>query len=120
MLADLPLRNADGSAPAPDAMVVRLLAETLIRLGDVTAWLRDHGWLDDKDQPRPALAVEDRLHRRALDYAESLGMTPRSRARLGLDVARTAVSAAQALYEPDPELRRALLRQAGIDLGEGG
>lgn len=32
--------------------------------------------------------LETRLRREALDLAESLGMTPRSRAKLGVDVQR--------------------------------
>jgi hypothetical protein len=54
------------------------------------------------------------LRAEALDLAESLGMTPRSRARLGLDLSRT-VDLATAMSEPDDERRAELLREAGLD-----
>jgi hypothetical protein len=44
------------------------------------------------EQARSALELEMRLRTQALDFAESMGMTPRSRARLGLDLGRAAQS----------------------------
>jgi hypothetical protein len=49
------------------------------------------------------------------DWLDSLGMTPRSRARLGADLVRT-VSMADAMSEPDPERHRQLMREAGVPL----
>jgi hypothetical protein len=86
--ADAPLKEA-GELPAADAVVVELLAACLIRLRRVTRFHLDRGWLTDADEPRPSVALESKLRREALDLAEALGMTPRSRARLGLDLART-------------------------------
>jgi Phage terminase, small subunit len=85
---DVPLREG-GELPRPDAVVVSLLAETLCRLEDVKRDIDDHGWRDRKTgDPKPVVTLERRLRREALDYAEALGMTPRSRARLGLDLAQ--------------------------------
>ena len=97
LAADAPLRDPDGGLPAADSLPVRLLAECLCRLDSVADDLRDHGWRDrESGDPRAAVELERRLRSEALDLAESLGMTPRSRARLGLDLARTedAVQAA--------------------------
>lgn len=110
--------EADAPLPHPaNAVVLHLLAEALCRLDDVSANLRDHGLFDAKTkEPRRAIDVEAALRKEAAGYADDLGLTPRSRARLGLDVARTAISVAQALSEEDPQIRRALLREAGIDV----
>lgn len=88
LAADAPLRGPDGELPAADAVAVRLLAEALCRLDDVSAHLRDRGLTDEDGAVRPAVELESRLRREAADHADALGMTPRSRARLGLDVAR--------------------------------
>jgi hypothetical protein len=85
--ADAPLRETDGTLPSHDAVVVRLLADCLCRLDSVGAWLAGR-WATT--EARPALELELRLRTQALDLAESMGMTPRSRARLGLDVKRAA------------------------------
>lgn len=120
---DAPLRGPDGGLPAQDAGVVRLLAECLCRLDDVTEHLAHAGWLDQRtgDPRLGVLDLERRLRGEAAGYMDRLGLSPRARAALGLDLARTAQSmdAATALSaargESDPERRRALLRQAGID-----
>jgi hypothetical protein len=87
---DAPMRGPDGGLPRADAVAVDLLARCLVRLERVERFHRDCGWLDPKTKlPRPSVDLEGRLRREALDLAESLGMTPRSRARLGLDLGRT-------------------------------
>lgn len=119
---DLPLRNADGGMPRHDAVAVRLLAENLCRVESVSAHLRDYGLFDqDTGEPRPALDLERRLRQEALDLAESLGLTPRSRAKLGLDLVRAAPDMASIMSEPDPERQRAMADEAGIGyLFDGG
>jgi hypothetical protein len=89
LAADAPVRE-NGALPAADAVVVRLLAETLCRLDSVSEFLSRRGWQDDKGVPRPAIVVETRLRDQALDLARELGMTPRSRAALGLDLVRAS------------------------------
>lgn len=106
LAADAPVREADGSLPAADAVAVRLAADTLCRLEDVQAWIEENGIFDSRRQnagykrtkkkgryrrsadPMRAVEMEDRLQRRLMDQLDSLGMTPRSRAKLGLDQAR--------------------------------
>lgn len=91
LAADAPVRDS-GGLPAADGPVVRLLAEVLCRLDDVTEFLGRRGWQDRKGNPRPALAVESRLRSQALTLLIELGMTPRSRAALGLDIVRAGAA----------------------------
>jgi hypothetical protein len=81
--ADLPIKTDDGETPHPDRMVVRQLAEALIRRQRVTAYERANGLLADNGKVRPATELGLELDRRILDLARELGMTPRSRATLG-------------------------------------
>ena len=60
----------------------------MCRLDDVGEYLSRHGWADEKGNPRPVLHVEGRLRGQVLELARELGMTPRSRAALGLDLVR--------------------------------
>ena len=68
--------------------------------------------------PRPAVEFERRLRAEARDHAAELGLTPRSRAALGLDLARS-IDLATAMSEPDPAVRASLLRRAGLAEPEG-
>lgn len=90
MAADAPLRDDAGELPAADHVQVRLLAECLCRLEDVSRWLADFGTRDKDtgDARRSLIELEGRLRREAADHLRELGMTPASRAKLGLDVAR--------------------------------
>jgi len=54
--------------------------------------LARRGWQDDRGSPRPVLDLELRLRSQALNLAVELGMTPRARAALGLDLARACQS----------------------------
>lgn len=137
LAADAPARGPGGGLPAPDGVAVRLLAETLCRLDDVRAWIAANGVFDERrhtkaknprnrarqrrkeggyrrsKDPMRAIEMEERLMRRAFDMLDALGMTPRSRAKLGLDMARAA-DLATAMSEEDPQRRAELLREAGV------
>lgn len=88
LAADAPLRDADGELPRHDTVAVAMLAKALCRLDDVEAYLVQRGLVDDDGHERPAVDLERRLRAEVGDWVDALGMTPRSRARLGLDVAR--------------------------------
>lgn len=106
LAADAPLRGPDGGLPRSDAMVVGLLARCLVRLERVEADMADHGWKDrHTGQARPVVDLEGRLRREALDYARELGMTPRSRLALGLDLARGRDLASEMAADADTERR---------------
>jgi len=94
LVEDAPLKHTADSA------AIRVAAECLCRLDNVTGWLTDHGWLDEDNQPRTTiLEIEGRLRREAADHLDALGMTPRSRAKLGVDIARAA-DLAQMMSDP--------------------
>lgn len=77
-----------------DAPMVRLAADALCRVASISAWLAANGWLDAKGQPRESvLDLERRFSAAAADHLDALGASPRSRAKLGLDVARGAAAA---------------------------
>jgi hypothetical protein len=110
--ADLPVREADGGVPAADAIPLRMLAETLIRRERVRESELRHG-IEAKDgKLRGIVEFGLRLDGQALKLCEQLGLTPRARASLGLDLARTErmVDVAQALSDGDDEA----LRRAGV------
>lgn len=105
LAADAPLRER-GELPAADALVVGLLAEAMVRLERVRRHHRDFGWLDPKTrEPRASVALQDRLTRQALDLARELGMTPASRAKLGVDLQRGVDLAQQAAEDFERERR---------------
>jgi hypothetical protein len=87
--ADAPVRDVDGGLPAHDTVVVRQLAEALCRLDDIADYLIRRGWEDESGKPRPVLEYEGRLRSHTLELLRELGMTPASRAKLGLALART-------------------------------
>lgn len=90
LAADAPLRAA-GELPAADGAAVRLAADALCRLDGLHDYLARRGIEDAKGALRVVeLDLERRLRAEAADHLDSLGMTPRARARLGLDVARAA------------------------------
>ncbi len=91
---DAPIRDADGGLPRADHVIVAKLANVLVRLHDVSAWLDLHGALDERGVPRPAAGYEAALRKEAAGYCGDLGMTPRARFALGLDLARAEREAA--------------------------
>lgn len=105
LAADAPLRDAAGELPAADGAAVRLAADVLCRLDGMRDYLARRGVEDEKGVLRVVeLDLERRLRAEAADHLDSLGMTPRARARLGLDVARTvAFDLATEWAEPEDD-----------------
>ena len=99
--AEAPLRGADGGLPPADRQAVELLAKCLARLQAVAGYLDLHGPLGEDGTPRPALDAEGRLRREAGEYLDRLGMTPRARAALGLDITRQRDLALEWAQETD-------------------
>jgi hypothetical protein len=92
--ADAPVRGHDGGLPEHDGMIVRQLAEALIRRDRVRETELRHG-MEIADGPRKGSlrgVVEYglRLDGLILDYARELGLTPRARMQILGDVARSA------------------------------
>jgi len=107
LAADAPLRGPTGDLPAPDVAQVRLLAEALCRLDTVSADVSAFGLLEQRGkrrgQVRPAAELEGRLRREVADHLDALGMTPKSRARLGLDLQRSFDLAAHWAQESETD-----------------
>ncbi len=87
--AEAPLRDADGGLPVHDRQVVELLASALARLESVSAWLEARPAVDEKGSPWPAEDTARRLRGEVARLLDALGMTPKSRAALGLDLVRS-------------------------------
>ncbi len=86
--ASAPVRAADGSLPAADAAAVEVAATELARYRQVNAWIDEHGLVDRKGRPWPVVAEVGKIASRLTALLAELGMTPKSRAALGLDLAR--------------------------------
>jgi hypothetical protein len=112
--ASAPVRDADGELPAADEGTVELAARALARVRSVDAWLAAHGYIDERtgDVKKAAEYVES-ASRTADGLLAKLGMNPRDRASLGLDLARGA-DLATALSEEDADRRSELLHRAGL------
>jgi hypothetical protein len=90
LASDAPVRTPDGGLPAFDGMIVRQLAEALIRRDRVRLTELLHGLESPDGKLRGVVEYGLRLDAQILEYAKELGMTPRSRAALGLDLARSS------------------------------
>lgn len=118
---DVPLRERDGGLPAADTVIVQLLAETLVRRAGIADYLeRESKAAADEDRPprleASVLDLERRLRQEAARYCDQLGMTPQSRSRIGLDLARSGAAAgdlSRALSERDPVKKREMLTAIG-------
>jgi len=119
LAASAPVRDAAGELPAADEATVELAARALCRVRRVEAWCDMHGYLDERTgDVKPAVRYLEQATRTADRLLTVLGMNPRSRAALGLDLAR-ATDLATAMSEPDPDRRAALMSEAGVPLEEG-
>ena len=75
-------------ASPSDALAVAELAQKVCQLENLRGYLQAHGYLTDGGEVRPAADLERRLSAMVADQLDALGMTPRSRAKLGLDLQR--------------------------------
>lgn len=98
LLADAaPVRDADGALPAADAVAVERAARALARYRRLSGWCDAHGRFDERSgEVKPAAEYELRAERALAEALDALGMSPVSRARLGVDLARAASSAEEA------------------------
>jgi hypothetical protein len=93
--ADAPVRDNAGGLPSHDAIVVRMLAELLVRRERVRVEELRHG-LETKDgRMRGVVEYGLRIDNQLLDLCREMGLTPASRARLGLDLVRAASASDQ-------------------------
>ena len=88
-----------------------VLARKLARLTLVVEWLEEHGWIDDDGDVRAAADLEVRLLHSVEKSLDTLGLTPVSAAKLGVDLARTR-SLSDELQEARDTRERAEARHA--------
>lgn len=83
-----PVKDAGGSVPPADWVAIERAARALKRYRSLAGWLDLHGRLTDKGDVKPAAELELKADRELASALDALGMTPTSRARLGVDLAR--------------------------------
>jgi hypothetical protein len=79
-----------------DEPSIRLLALALAQVEAATIWLAEEGIVDERGQPRGLLRHLGTMLNTAARIADRLGMTPTSRAQLGLDLTRARGEALRA------------------------
>lgn len=87
LAASAPVRAADGSLPVADEAIVELAAGELARYRQVGEWIDEHG-LFDSEGLRPVVAQHSKIARNLAELLDRLGMAPRARAALGVDLQR--------------------------------
>jgi hypothetical protein len=85
---ETPLRDGDGGLPIADRTTVEMLALALCRLESCAHYTRLHGYLDGKGRPRPTAEHERRLREEVKGLCKELGLTPRARVAIGLNMQR--------------------------------
>jgi hypothetical protein len=117
ILAGLPVRGANGQPLVYDLALCELAARELARIREIDAWLDEHGLFGRGPKLRPAVEYRLKAAKLLAELLDRLGMTPRSRAALGLDLAKT-VTLADAMGEKDPAKRRAMFQELGVDVDD--
>jgi hypothetical protein len=93
-----------------DEPAVRLLSWQLARIERANAWLDEHGLLDAEGSPQPVLKVLSTWENSAARLMDQLGLSPTSRAWLGVDLSRGAVLAEERLRSVEGAGARAVKR----------
>lgn len=109
-----PVREADGSLPDADLAAVEVAARALRRYRHVAGWCDAHGRIREKTgEVKPAAEYELSAARALAAALADLGMTPTSRAKLGVDLAR-GTSLADELAEARQAREQRELRDADV------
>ena len=88
--ATAPVRDSDGGLPPVDQVAVEIAARALKRYRSVVTWHDMHGRINDKGEERSSARYELDAERQLMRALDALGMSPAARARLGVDLARSA------------------------------
>jgi post-segregation antitoxin (ccd killing protein) len=92
------------SSPSDDPTVA-LVAMVLARVEVANAWIDEHGLMDAKGRPQPILRVLPTWENTAARLLDRLGLTPTSRAALGLNIARAHEAGIADLIEEGRKVR---------------
>jgi hypothetical protein len=97
-----PVRETDGSLPVHDQAAVEITARALARYRQIDDWLCEQGDDLESDTVHRAHVLLNGASKTLADLLDKLGMSPRSRAALGLDLKRAqAFDLAQHWAEED-------------------
>lgn len=88
IVAGLPFKGPDGGALEYDRVAAEQAGATLALTRQIRAWLAKKGPIAATDEVRPVVRELQRQERLLSEQLAALGMTPRSRAALGVDVQR--------------------------------
>jgi len=110
-----PLRDSAGEVPIHDRLAIEAAAVDEIIVRRCFAYLVNQGFEDSRGNLRPEVEGLGRANERLTNKLDRLGMTPAGRAKLGLNLARTA-DLATAMSERDPDRRAELMAQAGVPI----
>jgi hypothetical protein len=113
-----PARAPGDKLPIHDKHIVGLLAATMVQFDNMTEFSREHGFLDEHGDPLTFVDVYGKVADRIARLLDKMGMTPASRAKLGLALVKQA-TLAEALSEPDRDKRMEMLNDLGVIEGEG-
>jgi hypothetical protein len=91
------LREIVPARSESDEPTIRLLALSLAQIEAATLYVAERGLVDRKGRPQPILRHLSTVTNTAARLCDRLGLTPTSRAQLGLDLARTEDTLAQHL-----------------------
>ncbi len=87
LAASAPVRDAEGGPPAADVATVELAARALARVRSVDSWLAVHGYIDEETgEVKKAAEYVESATRTADGLLAKLGMNPKDRAALGVDI----------------------------------
>lgn len=114
-----PVRDAAGDVPIHDRLAIEAAAVDLIIVRRCLGFLVAQGFEDSRGNQRPEVDGLGRANERLMKKLDRLGMTPASRAKLGLAMARTA-DLATAMSERDPARRAELMAEAGVPIDVDG
>lgn len=105
-LADAaPVRDGDGNLPAADEAAIERAARALHRARKASEWADATGRYDEKGNVKPIARHELECERELGTALDVLGMTPRSRARLGVDIAAArSASLAEQIADADADV----------------
>ena len=100
------LREIVPASSPSDEPTIRLLALVLARIETANEWLAENGiFRNRRGDPQPVLKALSTWENTAARLADRLGLTPTSRAALGLDLARAHEAGIESLLEHGRRVR---------------
>ncbi len=86
-----------------DTLVIHTLASTLAKIETIDRWLTVHGLFDEQGQPQAVLKIWLAAVNSAGRLCDQLGLTPQSRARLGITLVQTRKTLGSMMHDAGKE-----------------